>query len=121
MSDMVGGCLVYSTGPDDNTTGGPADRETVEEMDKELTKVIEDFGRAVDVETLRLSKETGKPLLSQPRDILFSVVSYRAAVFAWTARTCQGGPRLGSPPYGTHPPNYSFSDHDGGGRPPGKG
>ncbi len=56
---MVGSCLVYLTGPDDNTTGGPANQETIKEMDKELTRVIEDFGCAVDVETLCLSKETG--------------------------------------------------------------
>ena len=29
-------------------------------MDMELTEVIEDLGRAVDVEALRLAKETGK-------------------------------------------------------------
>ena len=51
-------------------------------MDRELTKVIEDLGRAVDVESLRLAKETGKLLLSQPGNILFSTVSCRAAVFA---------------------------------------
>ena len=28
-------------------------------MDKELTRVIEDFDRAVNVEALRLAKETG--------------------------------------------------------------
>ena len=34
--------------------------EKIEEMDKELTKVIEDFDRAVNVEALRLAKETSK-------------------------------------------------------------
>ena len=44
--------------------GTPAYQETIEEMDKELTKVIEDFDRAVDVEALCLAKECGKlPLL----------------------------------------------------------
>jgi hypothetical protein len=33
---------------------------TIEEMEKELTKVIEDFDRAVNVEALRQTKETGK-------------------------------------------------------------
>ena len=32
-------------------------------MDKELTKVIEDFNHAVDVEVLRLAKKNGKHLL----------------------------------------------------------
>ena len=34
--------------------------DAIEEMDEELTKVIEDFDRAVNVEALRLAKETGK-------------------------------------------------------------
>jgi hypothetical protein len=33
--------------------------ERIETMDKELTEVIEDFDRAVNVEALRLVKETG--------------------------------------------------------------
>ena len=40
--------------------GGPVRPEVIEEMDRELTKVIEDFDRAVNVEALRLAKETGK-------------------------------------------------------------
>ena len=32
-------------------------------MDRELTKVIEDFDRAMNVEALRLAKETSKHLL----------------------------------------------------------
>jgi hypothetical protein len=51
-------------------------------MDMELTEVIEDFGRAVDVEALRLSKETGKYSSSQPGNILSSMELYRAAAFA---------------------------------------
>ena len=34
--------------------------DAIEEMDKELTKVIEDFDRAVNIEALRLTKESGK-------------------------------------------------------------
>ena len=34
--------------------------KTIEGMDGELTKVFEDFDRAVNVEALRLAKETGK-------------------------------------------------------------
>ena len=33
--------------------------DAIEEMDKELTKVIEDFDRAVNIEALRLTKESG--------------------------------------------------------------
>jgi hypothetical protein len=34
-------------------------------MDEELTKVIEDFDRAVNVEAFRVAKETGKNSLSR--------------------------------------------------------
>ena len=44
---------------------GPGRPEVIEEMESELTKVIEDFDRAVNVEALRLAKETGKHALSQ--------------------------------------------------------
>ena len=42
------------------TIGGPAYPEMIEEMDRELTKVIEDFDRAINVEALRLANETRK-------------------------------------------------------------
>ena len=45
------------------SVGGPTHPEKIEEMDKELTKVIEDFNHAVDVEVLRLVKKNGKHLL----------------------------------------------------------
>ena len=50
------------------TVGGPAYQEMIEEMDGELTEVIEDFDRAVNVETLRLAEETGKFSSSQSVD-----------------------------------------------------
>ena len=43
------------------TTGGPAHPEKIEEMDRELTKVIEDFNHAVDIEALQLAKKNGQP------------------------------------------------------------
>jgi len=43
--------------------GGLAHPEKIEEMDRELAKVIEDFNHAVDVEALRLAKKNGKHLL----------------------------------------------------------
>ena len=51
-------------------------------MDHELTKVIEDFDRAVNVEALRLAKETGKHVLSQYEKSSLSVVLCRTTVFA---------------------------------------
>jgi hypothetical protein len=45
------------------TIGGPAYSEMIEEMDRELTKVVEDFDRAVNVEAL---SETSKLSFSQP-------------------------------------------------------
>ena len=45
------------------TLGGLVRPEKIEEMDEELTKVIEDFDRAVNVETLRLAKEASKQML----------------------------------------------------------
>ena len=50
--------------------GGYAYPEKIEDMNRELTKVIEDFDRAVDVEALRLAKKNGKqflPLLGHNR------------------------------------------------------
>jgi len=47
------------------TVGGPAYLQMIEDIDKELTEVIEDFDRAVNVEALRRTKETGKWTWSQ--------------------------------------------------------
>jgi hypothetical protein len=44
--------------------GGLFHLETVDEMDRELAKVIEEFDRAVDVEALRLAKKNGGHPLS---------------------------------------------------------
>ena len=51
--------------------GGPAYQEAIEEIDGELTDVIEDFDRAVNVDTLRRTKETGVYTLPQSLDISF--------------------------------------------------
>ena len=50
------------------TIGGPAYPEMIEEIDRELTKAIEDFDRALYVETLRLADETSKLSFSQSID-----------------------------------------------------
>ena len=47
--------------------GGPAYQEMIEEIDRELTEVIEDFDRAVGVEALRLANETSR--LSFPQSV----------------------------------------------------
>ena len=68
----------------------------IEEMDRELTRVIEDFDRAVNVEALhriretskrteeadKRTKEAGKYLLSQSGDSSFSMGSCRARASA---------------------------------------
>ena len=68
----------------ERTLGGLVHPGKIEEMEGELTKVIEDFDRAVNVEALRLVKQTGKhSILSQSADSSFSVASCRARAFAW--------------------------------------
>jgi len=47
----------------ERTLSGLIHLEKIEEMDGELSKVIEDFDRAVNVEALRQVKETSKQLL----------------------------------------------------------
>src|SRR5258708_14732974 len=42
------------------TVGGPVDPGMTEGMERDLTKGIEDIGRAVDIEGLRRTKETGE-------------------------------------------------------------
>ena len=64
------------------TVGGPIRPEAIEDMDQELTKVIEDFDRAVNVEVLRLVKESGKHVLSQYGKSSLSVILCRTTVFA---------------------------------------
>ena len=39
--------------------GGQAYPAMIEQMDRELTMVIDEFGRAVDVEALHLAKKSG--------------------------------------------------------------
>jgi len=48
----------------ERTLSGLAYPPKIEEISNELTKVIEDFDRAMDVETLRLAKESSKYLLA---------------------------------------------------------
>ena len=48
-----------------STIGGPAYPEMIEETDRELIKVIDDFDRAMSFEAPHLANETGKLSLSQ--------------------------------------------------------
>ena len=66
------------------SVGGSPYPEKIEEMDRELTKVIEDFSQAVDVESLRLAKKNGKHLLPHLVIIVFNG-SCRARVSAYAA------------------------------------
>ena len=50
------------------TIGGPAYPEMIEEIDGELTKVIEDFDRAMNFEALRLANEISKLSFSHSVD-----------------------------------------------------
>jgi len=43
--------------------GGLVHPQKIEEMDRQLTEVIEDFDRAVNVEALRQAKQTSKRVL----------------------------------------------------------
>ena len=88
------------------TVGGLANSEKIGEMGKNLTKVIEDFDRAVDIEALRLVKETGTHSLSQCDDNRFSVVSCRARAFARAARFCESWLFLEQSLYGWHQAIY---------------
>ena len=85
------------------TAGGPAYQETMEEMDGELSKVVEDFDRAVNVEALRRTKETGEHSFSQSLDSSFSKVPRRAGAFAWPPQICQDRLSPRSLLYGRHP------------------
>jgi len=60
-------------------TGEPAHLETIDEVDKELTRVIEDFDRAVNIEALRLAKRIGKHPLSESGNSSISVMWRRTS------------------------------------------
>ena len=47
-------------------------KDMIAKMNEDLTKIVEDFMRAVDVEALYLAKQTGMHPLSYPIDIILS-------------------------------------------------
>ena len=67
---------------------GLAHPEAIEEMDRELARVIEDFDLAVNVEALRQTKMNGMCSFPYAGDGPSSVVSCRARAFAWEAQIC---------------------------------
>ena len=74
MSSMVRGYVLNLAKPDDlqaKMVGRSVDPEAIEEMDRELTRVIEDFDRAVNVEALRVAKDAGMPSQFQSDKNLF--------------------------------------------------
>ena len=85
------------------TVGGLDYREMIEEVDRELTKRIEEFDRAVDVEALRLAKKCGAYSLSRSSHSTFTVVSRRARVFAWAAQISRDQLSPGPLLYGRYP------------------
>src|ERR1700679_2627508 len=68
------------------------DQEMMDKMDRELTKVIEDFDRAVNVEALCQAKGIGKHTLFQSGNSSLSIASYRGIASGGAARTSQGRP-----------------------------
>ena len=76
----------------ERTVGGIVRPEKIEEMGRELDKVIEDFGHAVNVETLYLAKKNGKHSISRSDDVSLSVALCRATAFVQAAETDQNRP-----------------------------
>jgi len=64
------------------TVGGLTHLEVIKNMGKELSEVIEDFGRAVDVEALHLARKIGEHPPSRCKDSSFSVGWCRARISA---------------------------------------
>ena len=73
------------------TTGGATYPEMIREMERELTEVIEDFDRAVNVEALRLANETSKLSFSSCRQLTLRVCCRASRPRASRPRT--SGPR----------------------------
>jgi hypothetical protein len=63
------------------TVGGPAYQTMIEKTEKQLTRVVDDFGRAVNVEALRQTKEAGEHSFSHSLDRSFLTVPCRTAPF----------------------------------------
>src|SRR5258708_11231172 len=73
---------------------GSKDKEMIDEMDGELSKVIDDFARAVDVEAVRLARKIGKHSLSQAGDNSFSVVHVEQKLLLKQLKSVEAGHHL---------------------------
>ena len=82
------------------------EKEMIEKIGGELTGVIEDFMRTVDVDALCSAKRSGKYPLYQPGDYFVLMVSCRARALTWTAQICPGWLPSGLPLHGRHPQVY---------------
>ena len=69
------------------TLGGLGNLGAIEEMESDLTEVIEDFDRAVNVETLQRIKETGEHIF--PAMVHSQLLCYRAGASALAPGICQ--------------------------------
>jgi len=74
--------------------GGLVHPEVMGEMAKELTKVIEDFDRAVNVEALLQAKRIGKRSLSQPSGSSFSLFRVEQELLLGRLKSVQAGYHL---------------------------
>ena len=86
------------------TIGGLIDASTIEEMESDLAKVIEDFDRAMNVEALRRIKETGERSFDSLSSLILNV-SCRAGVSARPTEIRRDELSPGSLLYGRHPRN----------------
>ena len=80
--------------------GGLVHPGAIEEIERDLTKIIKDFERAVDVEALRRIKETGEH--SSIGGIHSQLLRDRARTITFAARTCQDELSPGFPLYARH-------------------
>ena len=96
-------------------------KEMIEKMEGELTAVIEDFLRAVDVEALYLAKKNGKYTISQTGNIAFSMVPCRGRTSGRAAQICRGGVSPAASLHGRDPENSPQGNNGLGGQYPGTG
>src|SRR5258708_24844501 len=83
------------------TIRGPAHGRMIEELERDLTKVIEDFDRAVNVDALCRTREIGEYLFLMM--VYSHLLSCRAGAFAWPAQIYRDKLSPGFPLYGRHP------------------
>src|SRR6266404_5423751 len=83
------------------TVRGPAHWGMIEGLERDLTKVIEDFDRAMNVDTLCRTREIGECLFLTM--VYSHLLCCRAGAFAWPAQIYRDKLSPGFPLYGRHP------------------